>query len=90
MKSIKQNWQWYIVIVIANMICLWVMACPPQTTSLSDSHTEVTREELQLELETIISTAKIRMADLNKQDELRQIILQNGVLIIESVSVNPL
>ena len=90
MKPIKENWQWYLIIVIANVICLWVMACPPTTESLINGRPDVTREELQLELETITNTAKFRMAHLDQQDQLRDIILQNAVLIIENGSVNPL
>lgn len=90
LQKLKDNWQWYLMIIIANIACLWIIACPPTTTSLLEHNKQVTREELQLELETIVNTAKFRMANLDEQDELRNIILQNAVLIIETGTVNPL
>lgn len=90
LEKVKRNWQWYLMMVIANVIVLWICACPPTTKSLNGSGTNVTREELQLELYTLIETAKIRMADLDKQDELRQMIINNAILIANGTPLNPL
>jgi len=75
------------LIVIGFMIFIW--ACEPKVHSLVDKHRLVNRQELQLELDQLIGLTQLRMADLDKQEELRSIILQNALILVQGSPVNP-
>lgn len=51
---------------------------------------KVTRAELELELNTLLGTAEIRMLDLEEQERFRALIFQNALLIVEGGAFNPL
>lgn len=69
------------------MFCL---SCPPTTQSLLEPAKKVTRAELQLELDTLIATAQIRKADLDQQEAIRNIILKNALVMVETGTFSPL
>ncbi|KKN15625.1 hypothetical protein LCGC14_0984120 [marine sediment metagenome] len=79
----------FIIIVVVGTGFL-MQGCPPRVPSLIDDDTEVTRQELQLELDTIIQTAEFRMMDLDKQDQFRAIILQNALILVQGQPLNPI
>lgn len=88
-QKLKDNWPMYLVFIAANLIALWIGGCPPKTESIQDPPKRITRPELQLELDTIMAKAQIAMVDLDRQDELRQVILQNALLIVQGTPLNP-
>lgn len=69
---------------------VFIYGCPVRTTSLLRDDKRIDRQELQLELDQIIGLAKIRMADLDKQEEFRAIILQNALILVQGQPFNPL
>lgn len=77
------------ILVVTGGLLIYIYGCEPKVTSLIDNRKPVTRQELQLELDTIIYTARIRMADLEKQEQLRAIILQNALVLVEGQPFNP-
>ncbi len=76
------------ILVLAGML-LYVYGCPSKTKSLLDNNHQVTRPELQIELENITAIAKIRMMDLNQQDELKSLLVQNALVIFSGQPINP-
>ncbi|MBA7652687.1 hypothetical protein ES703_60526 [subsurface metagenome] len=50
----------------------------------------INRQELQLELDQFMALVQIRMVDLDKQDELRAVILQNALILVQGQPFNPL
>lgn len=89
-QKLKDNLPLVIAMILCIGLLFWTVACPPRTQSIVSPETKVTAAELQLELDTIISTARLRMADLEKQQEFRDIILQNALLVIQTGTFNPL
>ena len=77
-----------IVLVTAGML-IFMYACESKVESLNDTRRLVTRVELQIELEHILSLAKVKMVDLDKQDEFRAIILQNALILVQGQPANP-
>jgi len=63
--------------------------CEPKTKSLIHTNTLVSRQELQLELDQLITMSQLRMADLDKQEELRAIILNNALILVQGQPFNP-
>ena len=79
--------------IIAGIVCvgflIYVYGCEPKVASLGDRNRLINRQELQLELDQFITMAQIRMADLDKQEELRAIILQNALILVQGQPYNP-
>lgn len=79
--------------LIAGLTCIgflfYCYACEPKVRSLTDSNRLVNRQELQLELDQYIGMAQLRVADLDKQEQLRAIILQNALVLVQGQPLNP-
>ena len=80
-----------IIVTILLTVCMvfYLQSCEPTVPSLSSNTGQVTREQLQLELDNILATAKLRMIDLDRQDQVRNLITQNALLIVEEQPFNP-
>ena len=89
LQWIKNHWNSIVIVLVTSGLCIFMYDCEPKVESLKDERRLVTRFELQIELEQILSTAEIRMSDLDRQDELRKIILQNALLLVEGQPANP-
>lgn len=89
LSDLSTNWSNTIAIVILTAILFWGYGCPARTQSLITEGKKVTRPELQIELDSIIATAEYRLADLDKQDAVRDIIFKNAMLMVETGSLNP-
>ena len=87
---IKNNWLRISLVSVTVIVLLYVYGCESTTKSLEDPTVKVTRTELQFELESILSKYEARNLDLDKQDQIRNIISQNALIIAESGGVNPI
>lgn len=86
---LKKNKSILITALVTCGVLLFVYACEPKTTSLNNTGRLVTRAELQIELDSILAIAKMRMLDLDKQDAFRNIILQNSLVLMQGQPFNP-
>ena len=86
---IKKNWTLLLVGLFAFGLLLFGYACEPKVHSLVDATKKVNRQELQLELDQLIGLAQLRMMSLDKQEELRAIILQNALILVQGQPLNP-
>jgi predicted AAA+ superfamily ATPase len=75
------------LVIVGFLVYLW--GCEPKTPSLMKSNKLVNRQELQLELDQVIGLAQLRMADLDKQEQIRAIILQNALVLVQGQPFNP-
>lgn len=89
-------WQWikkHAITLIGILVCasflFYCYSCEPKVHSLTDRTRFVNRQELQLELDQFIGMAQLRMADLDKQEQLRAIILQNALILVQGQPFNP-
>lgn len=88
--ELVQNWPKLISIVVLTALLFWGYSCQSEVKSLIKPNEKVTRPELQVELDTIIATAEFRMADLDRQDQFRDIIFKNAMLMVETGTINPI
>ncbi len=79
-----------ITILVTIAMILYLYGCESKVKTLNGTGERVNRQELQLELETYIATAKIRLASLDKQDEFRSIVLQNALILVQGQPFNPI
>lgn len=83
------NWPKAITILVVSLLLFWATSCPPRVQSLLDKNKQVTRPELQIELDQITATAEYRLADLARQQAVRDLIFKNALLMVESGGLNP-
>ncbi len=86
---LKKYWVFLAVVGFAVILTFFGYGCEPKVVSLNGGPKMVNRAELQLELEQIISTAQLRMLDLDKQEQLRGIILENALILVNGQPMNP-
>lgn len=89
LKDLSENWPKAVAILLLTAILFWGYGCPPRTESIIVEGKKVTMAELQIELDSIIATTEYRVADLKKQQEFRDLIFNNALLIFETGSLNP-
>lgn len=89
-------WQWIkehaallITILVTASVLIFIYSCEPKVPSLVSRERTVNRQELQLELDQLIGLAQLRMIDLDKQEQLRAIILQNALVLVQGQPFNP-
>ena len=84
----------HIPFLMTGLICIvfiiYCYGCEPKVRSLTNRTQLVNRQELQLELDQFITMAQLRMLDLDKQEELRAIVLQNALILVQGNPLNPL
>lgn len=88
-SDLIQNWPKTIALIVLTALLFWGYSCQPETKSLIHPGERVTRPELQIELDSIIATAEIRMADLDQQEAFRDLIFQNALVVVETGTMNP-
>jgi len=80
-------------IIVTVLVCfgfaVYCYGCEPKVRSITDRARLVNRQELQLELDQVIGMAQLRMADLDKQEQLRAVILQNALVLVQGQPLNP-
>lgn len=86
---IKDKIAYITSLLAACCFLFFAFGCEPKTSSLIDSGTQVTRAQLNNELQTLVQSHKWRLEDLDRQDTLRNVILQQSIIVAESGSVNP-
>lgn len=100
-KFFQHNQGIAIGFVLIMLFLLWFVGCQSETQSLLDPQLKVTESVLNIEytselarleneLATLKTTTTIRLQDLHRQDELKQALFKNAMLIAESGNPNPL
>ena len=83
--------KWPILLAWNIVIGLFFYAygCESKTQSLIDPDKKVTRDYLQSEIDYLLNTGEIRFADLDRQDKLKQMIFNQGLIIAQGNEINP-
>lgn len=89
MEYIKKNIHWIISINVAIFVIAYAYGCEPKTQSLIYPERKVTRPELTTELELLESRASSGYNDLDRKERIRNIVLNQSLVIAQSGSVNP-
>lgn len=87
--DLSANWPKTLALTVLTALLFWGYGCPARTPSLTKPREKVTRPELQIELDSIIATAEYRFADLQKQEQFRDLIFQNVLVMAETGTLNP-
>ena len=90
MHYMNEN-HWYIIATI--IICallLWLFGCESQVYSIVDPTKKVCREEIELEANYLLGQAKMKLADLDQQDEIKRIALEQAAIFGTTGQFNPM
>ncbi len=87
---IYKHWYQLIPGIILVGLFVFIYGCQSTTQSLTQPSRTVTRSELQIEINTLLETSQIRFEDLDRQDQLRNLILQNALVVAQGQPFNPL
>ena len=86
----KNNWYVISTALVTIIFAVYMYGCEVKTRSLIQADKKVNRLELQLELDQLIGLAQLRMIDLDKQEQLRAVILENALILVQGQPFNPL
>ncbi len=80
-------------IIAALILCagvtFYAYGCESKTTSLIDSRRTINREQLTMEIDQLIRLTENKVADLDKQDALKQFIFEQTIIVAQGGTVNP-
>lgn len=86
---IKKNHRIILTVVLTVALAFWLYSCESKVKSLVEPDTLINRAELQLELDTFMSKAAMRMADLDRQDAFRSLIIENSLVLVQGLPFEP-
>ena len=79
-----------IAFAVTFAITIWLYGCPSKVPSLSTPSILVTRDQLQIELDTLLASAQAKFAALDKQDEFKQTLFESALVWARTGSLNPI
>lgn len=86
---LKKHRDSILIVLVTIGFLFYAYGCESRVKSLNHGNKLVTRSELQLELEQLMGLAEIKVADLDRQDALRTLILQNAIILVQGQPLNP-
>lgn len=86
---IKKHSITIVAFLVTGGFLLYLYGCEPKVESLNSKGYMISRLELQEELDHIIATAQIRFANLDQQDRIRNLIMQNALILARGQPFNP-
>ena len=90
LSQLNEN-HWYIIAAI--IICallIWLFGCQSRVPSLISPDKKVTREELTNESQFLLAQIKTKMLVLDRQDEVKKLIMDQASIFSQTGSFNPM
>lgn len=87
-RAVRHNQGLAVSVVIVVGLLIWSYGCESRVVSLSNSAVMVTRAELEVEIDTFMNTAEVRLSDLERQDEIKRKLFEFAAVAAESGTVN--
>jgi len=81
---------WYIIagLVMASMM-FWTYGCVSTVSSVMYPDKQINRSELETELQYLVSTVQNRIEDLDRQDAIKQSLLDAANVVASTGTINP-
>lgn len=86
---VKKHISIVVTILVTISFLVFCYGCESKVESLNGGGVRVNRQELQSELDYVMSRAAIRVASLDQQDKLKTLILQNALVLVQGQPFNP-
>lgn len=88
--TIGDKWPLVISLVCCVFLLIYAYGCHPETKSLIDPLQKVDRAELNAEIDTLLTRYESRIADLDKQEELRRFVFEQTLTVAQGAVPNPI
>lgn len=88
-KVIRHNPAIAIALVLAVVLTVWVYGCQSSTQSLLITDKKVSGPIFAGEVETLLARAEIGFADLEKQDKIKELLMEQALLFAQGNTINP-
>ena len=89
MTYIKSKYPTILSVILCSCLIAYALGCEPKTRSLIEPTQTVNLEELQMEVDILLLQSEVRLADLKKQYELRDMIFNQSIKIAQTGNINP-
>jgi hypothetical protein len=73
--------------IIFTIICY---GCEPKVKSLDSDVRLVNRQEFKIELDRLLALAELRLAQLDQQEQIRNLIFNNAISLAQGNNISPL
>ncbi len=90
LKWLKKHLPIIVSVLVTIGFFTFALSCESTVESLNGGEKQVNRQELQIELEGFINTTRFKMADLERQDQFKTLLLQNALVIVQGQPFNPM
>jgi len=85
----KKNLHIILPFIVAGLLLLYAYGCEPRTASLISAGEKVTRSELITEIDLLEYKLEKGIADLDRQQRIRDLVFQQGMIAAQTGTVNP-
>ena len=89
-KKLKEKLPVFITLQACIFLVCYAYGCEPKTKSLIDPQRKVDRAQLKTEIELLMMQSENRIADLDRQVAIRKAVFEQGLLIAQTGTINPL
>ena len=79
-----------ISVIVCSLLLLFFYGCEPKCNSIIQPNLQITRAELDMEVESIIAKANIGYSSLEQKEELRQLLFEQALTAASTGTVNPI
>lgn len=82
---------WYVIgfFLVAGFL-IWIHGCQSTCKSMIHPEERVTREGLQAEVDYLMAQAKVKLSDLDQQDEIKRLLLEQAAMFTTTGTFNPM
>lgn len=90
LKLLNDNHVFVIGAVIVLVIGFYGYGCQSTVNSMLEPERKVNRAELETEVEFLLSRAKNRLDELDRQDQIKLLIFEQAALFAQTGTINPM
>ena len=85
----NENHHYIVAGIILAIACFWTYGCQSQVNSILNPNQLITRAELKIEVEYFMAHAELKALDLDRQDQIKQSLLDLGSTFATTGTLNP-
>jgi len=88
-KMLKDKWPFVISAICCAGFALYAFGCQPKTKSLIQPDRKVNRSELNIEIDMLLAQYENRVADIERQEQLKNFIFEQTLVVAQGTTPNP-
>lgn len=89
LRFLNDNHHYIIAAAVIAACTFWTYGCESQVNSILSPNQRINRAELQIEVDYFIAHAELKALDLDRQDQIKQALLDLGSTFATTGTLNP-